>query len=254
VIPEGSVAVLSFVLFVAPGLFFEIRRERRRPVREASPFREISWVILASLAFTSLSLAILGAVRALRPGWIPDPGRWLRQGHGYLELHYRLVGMFLFAEVLLSVMLVLLVDSGLRKWNDALREAEPDALFVRASERLGRTKRRLQPELSGWALALWEYAPRQSGTFVRVELTGGAAYFGRLASFTPDLALQDREIVLGQPLGRGSRDQDPLPQLPRVWSWVVIPASEISAMWVGHREDRTPADDGSEEQAGASTP
>jgi hypothetical protein len=74
VIPQTILALVGFLFLVAPGLVFEIRRERRRPVLEETTFREVSRTALASLVFSVLALAILAWVRAKWPESMPDPG------------------------------------------------------------------------------------------------------------------------------------------------------------------------------------
>ncbi len=209
-IPEGFAAFVSFLLLVAPGLLFEVRRESRRASREESSFREVSRVALASLGFTGLSLAILAGVRARYPSLLPDPGAWLRLGFGYVRAKYRLVVAFFLAETILALILALLFDGALR-----LRKSEAA----------------IDPSASGWTSAMRRDIPKESDRIVRVELHDQTEYAGMLRSFSADLALQDRELVLEAPLLRKRAEEAEFGEIAHA-KRLVIPARDIRALWV----------------------
>lgn len=93
--------MVGFLLVIAPGLLWEILRERERPALPGSTFREVSRVALVSLLCTGAALTALAAVRAIAPNWMPDPGAWARHDN-YLDDHYRLVGRALIIELALA--------------------------------------------------------------------------------------------------------------------------------------------------------
>ena len=65
--PDTLGALLAFLVFVAPGLCFELLRERRRPALEQTAFREASRIALTSLLFSGAALVVVVAVVA---GWL----------------------------------------------------------------------------------------------------------------------------------------------------------------------------------------
>jgi Family of unknown function (DUF6338) len=90
-VPGSWLAVLLFLLLVAPGLLFDLLSQRRRAGSPESGFREVSRVVLASLAFSSIAFAVLVIVRTVHPAWMPDPRRMLEPKASYGRDHYRLL-------------------------------------------------------------------------------------------------------------------------------------------------------------------
>jgi uncharacterized membrane protein YdfJ with MMPL/SSD domain len=70
-VPTTWLALLFFVLLVAPGLLYDLLAERYRAKAGESVFREISRTVLASLIISTLSFSILLAIRLMRPAWMP---------------------------------------------------------------------------------------------------------------------------------------------------------------------------------------
>ena len=101
-IPQSIATFIGFLLLVAPGLLFELLREKRRAVIEETAFREASRIAFSSLMFTIGAVSVLGVIRAAFPELIPDPRRWLVQKGAYLDAHYRLIFRFALIEVLLA--------------------------------------------------------------------------------------------------------------------------------------------------------
>lgn len=114
-VPQTVVAFIGFLLLIAPGLLFEMLRERRRPAFQETAFREASRTAFTSLLFTAAALTLLAFVRAAWPGLMPDPGRWIREKGRYLETHYRLIAAFFMVEMVLASALALLADSVLKR-------------------------------------------------------------------------------------------------------------------------------------------
>src|SRR5215211_6127592 len=90
-VPGSWLSVLLFLLFVAPGLLFDLLSERRRAGFSESAFREVSRIVLGSLAFSGFAFALLAIVRTINPPWMPDPSRLLKPGDSYAKDHYRLI-------------------------------------------------------------------------------------------------------------------------------------------------------------------
>jgi Family of unknown function (DUF6338) len=156
VIPQTTAAVFALLLFVLPGLVFELRRDRRWPQRGESPFREISRVVLASSGFSALALLILIGVRVWLPELMPDPGAWLREGtDDYLREHYSVVAGFAFAQGGLSSSLALIGE------QLTAQGREPT---IRA--------------ISAWFKLFRMVVPPGKEPFVHVVLDTGVEYYG----------------------------------------------------------------------------
>jgi Family of unknown function (DUF6338) len=215
VIPQTAAAFLAFLLFVLPGLAFEVRRERRWPQRGDTPFREVSRVVLASSGFSALALLILIGVRAWSPALMPDPGAWLRDPKHYLPAHYPVAVAFVFAQGGLS--------TGL----------------AAAAERL--TARGREPTIravSAWFRVLRMVVPAGTAPFAHVVLDTGVEYYGWVEGYTSDLSTDDRELELGGRLLRRLPEQDQPALLPEQWERLVISSSAIKTMAVSYLPER----------------
>src|SRR6476620_7509987 len=102
-IPETLGAILVFLAFIAPGLSFELLRERRRPSIEETAFREASRIALTSVLFSGCALVLLGVIRAVHTSWLVDPGAWLVGGNAYAAAHLPAVGLSVALLLLLSL-------------------------------------------------------------------------------------------------------------------------------------------------------
>ena len=180
-VPQTILAFVAFLLLVAPGLFFEILREKRRPTIEETAFREASRTAFTSLIFTGVALALLAALRLWRPDLLPDPGRWLREKGRYLEAHYRLIAAFAVVELLLALALALTADRLLRR--RATGEIVPGGI---------------------WFQILRVDRPKNKVPWVSVQLTDKTQIAGFLNYYTAAEKLENREIALkGNVQGRG---------------------------------------------------
>jgi hypothetical protein len=214
-IPQTLGALFAFLGLIAPGLLFELRREKRRPTIEETAFREASRVALTSLVFTLLSLAVLAVVRMQIPDWMPDPGLWLRRGHTYLNDHYRLIARALIVAILISLSFALLFD-----W-----------LFA------GRATGRI---VSGslWFHLFRTQRPKGTIPWIYVRLKNDTQFWGYLGQYTPEQKLENREIsIVGPKLqtqqkGAGKVSLDN-------WASVAVRGDEISFMRVTYMDNRT---------------
>src|SRR6266545_3205043 len=102
-VPGSWLAALLFLLLVAPGLLFDLLSQRRRAGSPESTFREVSRVVLSSLAFSGVAFAALVVVRIVHPAWMPDPRRLLEPKGAYARDHYRLIFRTVVLEASLAV-------------------------------------------------------------------------------------------------------------------------------------------------------
>jgi hypothetical protein len=210
-VPSTWLTVVLFLLLVSPGLLFDLLAARRRTGAVESAFHETSRIVLASLGFTVVALAILAAVGAATSGLLPDPKGLLDPDGVYLADHWPTVIGALAAESVLAHGAVLLAH-----W-----------LLVR---RNGATIR----PVSAWTALFRRDLPAGHRPYVRLRLTGGIVYTGSVLSFTSDLPLADRELVLGPPLFSKMGDGT-LSALPPGYRRVLIRGAMIETMAVQYR-------------------
>jgi hypothetical protein len=223
-VPDTAAALGVFLLLVAPGITYQLLRAGSRPESATSPFREASVVALTSLLFSGAAVAVLAVARAAWPDWLPDPGRWLRDGSGYLNEHYRLVARGALLALGLSLLLAFAA-------HRALDAAATTGRWRRATATVLGKGRRLEA-VSVWFRLFHVDYRRGEHVYVTVETTTGDVYTGYVVAYTvDDKAPHERELVLGPPLTL-RRDGEELPLAP--WQRVVLPGSQIASVLVSY--------------------
>lgn len=212
-VPTTWLAVLFFVLLVAPGLLYDLLAERRRPPAGESVFREVSRTVLASLIISTLSVSILVAIRWARPGWMPDPDSLFSGTGDYVGRHYRLILRTLLLEGCIS----LSIAAGFH--------------WIRAT----RVRVRLRP-VSTWTRVFREERPSGFLPHAQIRLTNGMTYIGQVGHFTADLETTDREIVLVPPLYVKKPDGQ-FKDMPSEWQRVVLSGTSVESLIVQYRPD-----------------
>jgi Family of unknown function (DUF6338) len=215
VILSGWLSVLLFFLFVAPGLLFDQLSGQRRAGISESAFREISRIVLASLAFSGFAFGVLAIVRWVQPAWMPDPRRLLDPKDSYARDHYRLVLRTLVLQGSLAL-------AAAWVWH-----------IVLAVRQGGATIR----PISAWTRVFKWDCPKDHDAYVRVRLEGGIIYFGLVANFTSDLEVDGRELILAQPM-ESRTGEKPMAAVPGKYQRVIIPDSAIEVMSVIYHPKR----------------
>lgn len=211
-LPESWLSLALFAFLVAPGLVFDLLASRRRVGRAESTFREISRVILASTAFSTVGLLVVALVGTLRPSWMPDTRQLLTRPDPYVYDHLARVIGALAIQLIVALGTALLVHTVLaRRSGSSLRAVSP------------------------WRRALRHDAPEATAPHVRIRLRSGTVYVGRVNHYTAEMEVADREIVLSPPLfsKTGLAALTPLP--PR-WQRLIISGSEIESMAIEYRK------------------
>lgn len=214
-VPSTWLTVLLFLVFVAPGLVFDLLSGRRRAGASESAFREISRVVFAGTIFSGVALLVLSGLRArYQPGWIVDPGALLRDGSKYAIANYQAIAETLGAGFGISVGLVL-------AWHLTLD------VFTKGSSIRQR---------SAWTQAIRFDPPKDHYAYARVRLEDGTIYAGKVRSFTPDIETSDREIALSQPHLKTRRKDSTngLKSLPPEYQRIIIPGSAIAAVVISY--------------------
>jgi hypothetical protein len=214
-VPGSWLSVLLFFLFVAPGLLLDLLSERRRAGFSESAFREVSRVVLGSLAFSGVAFALLAIVRTVHPAWMPDPKRLLEPGDSYAEDHYRLILRTLALQASLALTAAAL-------WH----------LFL-AKKQGGATIR----PVSAWTQVFKRDCPKGHDAYVRVRLEGGVIYSGLVANFTSDLEVDGRELILAPPMASRT-GENPMTAVPGQYQRVVLRGSAIEVISIEYRPKR----------------
>lgn len=220
-VPTTWLAILSFFFFVAPGVLYDLESARRRVGVRESTFREFGRVALASTALSSLSLLVVEAVgQWWAPGVFPPPTELVRGGQQYLVGHLGAVARTAFLVLGIALLLALVASR-------AIHHGTPGRISY----------------TSMWHAAFRTECPPGGEPHVRVELSDGTVWFGRVKSFSPDHEAADRDLMLWPPIavkrplsGSDTGDQPDPVELGKVWQRVVLKGTEIQSMAIKYKE------------------
>ncbi|WP_433268891.1 DUF6338 family protein [Actinosynnema sp. CS-041913] len=233
-VPQTLGTLLSFLALVAPGIVFELLRERRRAGRKESAFREAARVALGSLVFTVVScllvLGLLAVVRLVSGTDLLDVAKLVTDGGAYAKTRlWPIVGVAS-AVLLVACALAVLVDH----------------LVARRGREIVAVRQE-----TAWRQVFRTDRPDNSVPWVHVHLVDDTSFFGYLRSHTASGTPDEREIVLegdaltylGPPLRGGDTPEQKL--IGDRWPRVVIPANQIKYLRVQYRslvtDERVPA-------------
>ncbi|MFJ1762084.1 DUF6338 family protein [Amycolatopsis sp. NPDC088138] len=219
-IPQTLGALVGFLALAAPGVTFELSRERRRARRTESAFREAARVALASFGFSAVSCTILGVLWLAAPGTAVDLPAWVVRGGSYFGTNLpRILGNSLF-EVVVACALALLAALLTARWR---RETASVS------------------HATAWEDALRNERPDDGKVWLHVQLKSGRAFLGYLGWYTVGEKPADREVLLeGLTLKQGMfDDQGKVLAEKRIgtqWEKVLIAATEISYIRVAYTD------------------
>jgi uncharacterized protein DUF6338 len=211
--------VLAFFGLVAPGVVFELLREKRRPSLEETAFREASRIALTSLVFTVLAISVLSVVRLIWQSALLDPADWLSNGMTYVAAHPGLMGRSLVLELLLAIGLAVATD-----WY--LRRSAPGQIVGG----------------SIWFQTFRRRRPEGTTPWVHVKLDDETELWGYVGDYTSDPDLAKRELTLTGPKLRYRRKGATADEHLDSWSSVSLRGDKISWMKVAYVADDSPPD------------
>ncbi|MGW3964082.1 DUF6338 family protein [Amycolatopsis sp. NPDC005003] len=216
-IPQTLGALAGFLALVAPGIVFELRRERRRGRHQETAFREASRVALGSLVFTLASVLLMTAVQQAGARLFVRPADWLTRGEAYAREHLTLI--------VVSVAVELAIACGLA-WGF-------EALFAHRRGEAATVQQR-----SAWAQALRADRPAGTRAWAHAQLENGTSFYGYVRSYTPSGPLAERELVLeGEALTCEKDDETKV--IGEDWRRVVIPGAKITYLRVTYLDAKT---------------
>jgi hypothetical protein len=213
-IPTTAATLLAFVLFIVPGLVFELIRDRKRVSIERSTFRELAWVILVGLAASTVSVLILSGVRKIGRGTMPDVGSWIASPRPYFQHHYALIVGDIAVEVLLASVLAALVGFAMQR----------KPVF------------RTLPDPALW-LAFNKGISAKGEPYVTIKQEDGSVLTG-VARCLDWRATDSEFIILESPLQSAVPGPGQLIAQPS-WSRVAVPFSTMTQIWIKFVEAAT---------------
>ena len=220
--PQTFGALAAFLALVAPGIVFELRRERRRGGHRESVFREASRVALGSLVFSLVAMWVLIGLEAAGVPFA-DIVAWSTSGSAYVPQHLFIIVWTALAELALACGAAVTVDLLLARFG-----REPATVR----------------KLSAWTETLRRDCPPTAVPWVHVYLADGCSFFGALRSYTVGDAAE-REIVLdgkgltyvGKPVEGGEQfEKKPIGE---AWERVIVVASRITYLKVVYLDRET---------------
>lgn len=222
--PTSLVGLLLFIILLAPGFAFVVRRETRFVPRTTSVFRETAAVVLASVTANGIALAGFGVIRTLVPERTPDVGRLVNGPAAYFTHHYVEVAVWgaalLAVAVLLAALAAVPPQPVIARWRKL-----PEALQPAWLEDLG------NPIIykSAWDRLMHLGAADYEGpvdVWVSCELHDGTYLAGPLYSLNPDVDEDaDREFIIMAPITRRGPTSEELEELD-------VGALSVSARYV----------------------
>lgn len=204
-IPDSVATVVGFLLLLAPGIVWQLDRDRYRPSLKESAFLELSRIILVSLVAT-VTVAVLLVPRM----WLPllDRVGELREA---VSPNLDDAMLFVFAAGVHSM-----AATGLAWATSRLAHSGPPPIV---NERV-------------WHLALstWHAAGSANPRLI-VELLDGTIWKGPRLAFDAGIEDESRWIALGQPLRR-RRLNEQFIEIAPTYQTVLIPEREIKSIQV----------------------
>ncbi|MGN7157878.1 DUF6338 family protein [Dietzia cercidiphylli] len=217
-IPTTALALLSFFVLVAPGLLFDLLLSKKQAERSETAFREAGRVVLVSAWCSLVSVPIVLGVGAALRAWAPNGQDWVPTARDlvigervYLADH--LAGISLTGVLFVATSLAV---SKLTYW--VIYRADPGQVS----------------QVSVWRKVFRDDAPPGASPLVRVKMQSGTSWSGRVAHYSPDLEIADREIVLSSPIAmKGPSGKSN--ELSGNWSRVILRGDQIDSIAVQYQ-------------------
>jgi Family of unknown function (DUF6338) len=228
VLPDVA-SVVIFVLIVAPGIVFELSRQRRRPARSDSAFVEASRVLLAGVMAAAGTLVLLGLARLCGGGALASPSRLIDSPGRYTATYAARVGVTAMAYLVIASTLAALAADLLRHGGRTL-DIVPD---------------------SAWVVGLSTFAPVASQIQVSVTMQDGTTFVGIPITWTTDPATTDREMILTRPLYSRGPNETETTEMASEWACLVLAQRDIASLAINYVVDPTDDDAARSSSSGA---
>jgi hypothetical protein len=226
VVPTTVSSVLLFLALLGPGYLYVRRIETLEARYKTSAFRETVAIVISSLIFIGLSVAIFTVARISVPSGTPDVGALVRNPGQYVVQRYELLAAWVAGLFLLALLLAFVFSHprlrGARVW--------------RANVLIAARGRPVMDARSSWS-RLFATDP---GTIVRVacELDDGSWIDGWLFDWNAQPEEDgDRTITLHAPLRVRAKGTAKTVHLVGT-SYSIVASSRIVRLDVTHIEER----------------
>lgn len=209
--PASWVSVLVFICFVAPGFYFEqISRSRRVRAKE-SAFQEVSRTVLGSIAIAIPAGAAAFCIwLAVTGNQAPDFAALIRWDNAYVGPH--------FGSLLASGLGYLAASIGIATVVNYWVVRRKGATLVSTH--------------TLWTEVFRVKKGHHRDAVVRVVMKSGHTWSGILGKFSADHEIEDRELVLFEPILFSALPEEP-PTLQH-HQVVVLRGAEISSIGVSY--------------------
>lgn len=230
-IPESVGAVLALVVFVLPGLTFELVRYRMSPSVERSPFAEVAVVALTSTVLVISGAVVVAVADRFVDLRLADAGEWIKNGDAYWKANYAAVARTVSLVVLVAVFFAVPTA---RLWQRVSSRSAADSVLGRRS---------IIPHPALWALTsgVVDGETRDVQVVAGVATSNGLLYTGTLSryDFRADGAAID-VLSLRSPV-KVSRPDAAEDTIESPWSEVVIPLEQVTSLTLAYVRAETNA-------------
>lgn len=204
-VPASVFGVVIFLLFVAPGICYELLRGRTQQPKEESAFIQISRVLLSGTLISVLASIILYFVALLSPTTAVDLSALVAAPTPYVAAHFQHLIWVALQQLTFSILLAV-ISSDLK--------TSKTASFV-------------NPGHPWYGITEPALTPRNTNPYVLVRLKSGVEVKGYFRGTTTELDPTKREIMLYNGLELRASDDKPFLAFEG-WKQIVIPGSEIT--------------------------
>jgi hypothetical protein len=230
--PSTLFGLLLFIVLLAPGSAYTLRRERVSSQQSLSAFRETVQLVFASVLADAAVLCAFAFLRTLAPAMTPDAGRLIRSPRVYATTHYQLVAIWA-TGLLATAILLAWTAAGGRVRRTALRLLTAGTPGTRPSH---------PAYLSAWWLMFAEHPGKR--IHVGCLLEDGSYVAGRLWSFSRSADDHpDRELTIMGPVTYRPAHASESRELPNV-SAAAVSARRITLLTVSYLKDEDHGDSG----------
>jgi hypothetical protein len=212
-VPTSAFSVVVFFLFVVPGTYYELRRNRTLFPSEESTFLQISRILLSGVALTAVAGVLLSLIYQISPGSLLNVPGLLRSGVNYVADHPGLVGKTLIAQLAVSALLAAIA-------GDLLTRSTESPIH-RGTSLYGATQVDKKPTETA---------------YVGVKLKSGIEVLGYYYGLTTDYDPDKQVLALQPPLLVVHKGSSELVQLDQSWKQLVVAGSQIEYVTVKYSE------------------
>ncbi len=229
-VPATAIAVVVFVLIVAPGITFELLRQTRRPAFDQTALEELARVVLASIVLLSSAAAILALASLVFTDVVLDVAVFAARGPSwYWREHPGLVISTVVLEISLAATLAILCHRSLNRPDNRGWAAKA----ARGVEAFLRHESGHQVERFGlWRTLLRDSRPTGADTQVTLLKTDGALITGLVGGYDTTGSSGQRDIALSQPIQVYRSGWSAPQDVPSEWKYLIVSGAEISELFV----------------------